>query len=635
MKDSNSKEISPERPILPPDQRTIGLSQGVLYGMGCGIGGSIFILLGTGIEVAGPGVLISLIFGGILIFFIALNYSEVSISLPISGGAYNFSKEGMGGFLAFIIGFFLWIANIAAFSFSAQAFTLVIEVFFPVLRPVAIIIAISIIIFISIAVFRTKMLAIRTLILLTLILISIFGIFIISGLFIAPVTNSSNFNPSYLSSKTNPFSIIQMFSLLFVFFTSITSNLAYLNSDFKNPSKTIPRVNILAIITTLFIYLAISYVVLINIGSDVKDITKTPLLLADVLFNILGPIGFILMGIAAIISTIIAMNAALGSATSVFAALARDKYFPQRFAKINEKTGVPVQALILTTVISLIFTIIAYIYASIGFTAEITVFIYFFGLAFINFAVFRLRYKRKELDRPFKAPFFPFLPIIVTLICLILAFVLEFNAILLGLIILAIGLGYYLLTLADRHSIIITLAGIKFSSLIFMGVMIWTVANIAILSSTIVGLNIIFREIFLRVLIYICIFGLVTVILDIIPLRELAYLFIKKVDKDKVAINIGVGQIIELNEKTLKRIHKINDGIAIGQIISSAFIFFLVIIIEMNFLSIEEIKFFPTSFPQITAEFFFSASLVLLGICFCLSGIQSLYINRELVSIGI
>jgi amino acid transporter len=86
--------------VLPT--RNIGLLAGVLYGIGCGIGGSIFILLGTAIEEANSGVLFSLILGGILIILIALNYSELSTSLPISGGAYNFSKEALGGFLAFI-----------------------------------------------------------------------------------------------------------------------------------------------------------------------------------------------------------------------------------------------------------------------------------------------------------------------------------------------------------------------------------------------------------------------------------------------------------------------------------------------------------------------------------------------------
>ena len=49
-------------------ERTFSVRKSILYGIGCGIGGSIFVLLGTGINEAGPGVLISLILGSIDFF---------------------------------------------------------------------------------------------------------------------------------------------------------------------------------------------------------------------------------------------------------------------------------------------------------------------------------------------------------------------------------------------------------------------------------------------------------------------------------------------------------------------------------------------------------------------------------------
>ncbi|MHA1240707.1 MAG: amino acid transporter, partial [Promethearchaeota archaeon] len=70
MSETESKDILP--------QRTITLSQGVLYGVGCGIGGSIFVLLGIGIDEAGSAIFFSLLLGGILIFFTGLNYAELS-----------------------------------------------------------------------------------------------------------------------------------------------------------------------------------------------------------------------------------------------------------------------------------------------------------------------------------------------------------------------------------------------------------------------------------------------------------------------------------------------------------------------------------------------------------------------------
>ncbi|MFX1375955.1 MAG: APC family permease [Promethearchaeota archaeon] len=622
-----------EQELVVPS-RTISLSSGILYGIGCGIGGSVFILLGTAIGEAQSGVLISLILGGVLIFITALNYSELSTSLPVSGGAYNFSKEALGGFLAFIIGFFLWIANIATFSFSAQAFVVVIEEFFPspIMKDLFIVIAISSILFTAIIVFRTQKLALKTLISLTIGLLVIFGIFIISGFFIAPITNESNFDPKFLTSKTDLLSVILMFSFLFIFFTSITSNLAYLNADLKNPSKNIPKTNIFAIIITLLIYLSITTVSMINIGNNSDE---SPILLALILNDILGFTGYLLMGIAATISTFIAMNAALGSAISVMHALARDHYLSQKLLKTNKKKNVPTFILIITSGIAILFTILAIMFASVGFTANITTFIYFFGLAFVNFAAVNLRYKRKELDRPFKAPFFPYLPFIVGSTCLVLAFVLNINAVLLGLIILVIGVMYYLLTIADRHSIIFTLAGMKFFALILVGIFIWIINNLSTLQSPTQGLITIFSFVLLRILIFICIFSIGTIFLDIFPLKELVYFFIKRINKKEVAIDVGVGRIIELKKIKSKLIYSINVIIGIIQIISSLFIFSIISLFTLEIISIENISFGSTSFPQETAEFLFNSLLLFFGITLLFGGIFSLYLNRETKSLGI
>jgi amino acid transporter len=621
--------------ILPT--RNVGLLAGILYGIGCGIGGSVFILLGSAIEEAQSGVLISLILGGILIFITALNYSELSTSLPISGGAYNFSKEALGGFLAFIIGFFLWIANIAAFSFSAQAFTVVIGAFFSgtFLQYLFIPIAILSILFTAIVMFRTQRIALRTLVSLTIILLIIFGIFIFAGFFIAPSTNPSNFDPSFLISETNFFVVIFWFSSLFIFFTGITSNLAYLNADLKTPSKNIPKTNIFAIVVTLLIYLSMTIVVMINIGSYSSDLTESPILLAFIMNDILGFPGYLLMGIAAMISILITMNAALGSAVSVMYALARDHYISKRFLKVSKKTKVPTLALSITTILAIIFTVLAIAFANVGFTANITTFIYFFGLAFVNFAAVILRYKRKELDRPFKAPFFPYLPIIVGSTCLIISFVLNPNTILLGLIILFVGITYYLLTIADRHSVILTLAGLKFLALILVGIFIWILNNFSVLISPIIGFPTTFSLVLLRVLIFFCFFAIGTIFFDIIPLREVVYFFIRRVNKKEVAIDIGIGQIIELKKGKAKLIYNINIIVSIIQIFSSLFIFVIVSLFALDIISIDSITFGSIIISQTTAEFLFNATLIFLGTTLLFGGLFSLFLNKETKTLGV
>ena len=627
--------VQEQEEVLPI--RDLRISQGTLYGIGCGIGGSIFILLGTAIDVAGPGVMISLILGGIIIFLTALNYSELSTSLPISGGSYSLSKEGMGGFSAFITGFFFWVANMATCTFSALALVItIIDIFFPFLISLSYLISIPIAIIailgMAIFVFRTQRIAMRTLINLTIVLLAILFVFVIFGLLIAPITNISYYNLEFLYTRTNFFGIIQMFSLLFICFTSITTNIAQLNSEFKNPARSIPRVNIYALFITLGIYLLITFVVLINGGNDPSGLGESSVLLANIFFNILGPFGFILMGVGAIISTLIAMNASLGSAVSILHALARDNYIPKRVVKVNKKTGVPTLALVITTIIVIAFTIMI----EINVVAEMTSFIYFFALAAVNFAAVRLRYKRTELDRPFKAPFFPFLPLIVGSICLVLAFSLSLIAVVLGVIVGLVCLSYYVLIFADRTSITLTLAGVKLLAVIGLGVLIWIINNLGLVSSVIPGMSFTFTYVLMRILIFCCVFAIGTVILDIIPLREFVYFFTKKIDKGSVAINLGSAAIINLDEKKLKFIHYANILIGIIQMMASFFIFLgMAIIIGSNTVSIENITIGNTIISQATSEYIFLSILILFGVSLFFSGLVYLYRDRETSSLGL
>lgn len=624
MTESKKEEILPKK--------NLKLSQVVVYGIGCGIGGSIFILLGTGIASAGPGILISLILGGILIFFTGLNYSELSTSLPIAGGAYNFTKEGLGGFLAFIIGFFLWIANIAACSFSAQTFALVIN---EVLKanniitftPYIVLIGILPLLLTSLVIFRTQKIAIRALLISTLILIGMFIFFIFSGLIISPIFQTSSFSFDYLFSGTSFFGVISAFSLLFLLFTSITSNLAFVNAGLKNPSKNIPKSNIYAILITLGIYLSITIAVLLNIEVGSTDLTGTPVLLADVLKNILGPFGFYFMAAAALISTTIAINAALGSAVSVITALARDRYIPKKIRAVKKRTDMPALALMITAFLAIIFTI----FAGIGLTAETTNLIYFIGLAAVNYAAVKLRRKRKELDRPFKAPFFPFLPILLFICFLAFAvlfgIIISIEALFLAVIISIIGVAYYLLTIADKPSISLTLAGIKFFAVIVIGFVIWIVNNFSSVSSFTVSMN--------RILIIIGIFTIGTVIFDLLPLRQVIYYFIKKMDRAKVAIRFGNAQIIELGKKRSKIIHVVNNIITSFQFVSIISIFSIVYLLLNNIMVIEEINLGTTIISKEAGRYLFISILMFFGIVLFFSTVILWYRNRELKQLGI
>jgi APA family basic amino acid/polyamine antiporter len=76
-----------------------------MLGIGAIIGTGIFVLTGQAAGThAGPAVVISMILAGIVSAFAALCYSEFAASVPISGSAYAYGYGTLGEFVAWIIG---------------------------------------------------------------------------------------------------------------------------------------------------------------------------------------------------------------------------------------------------------------------------------------------------------------------------------------------------------------------------------------------------------------------------------------------------------------------------------------------------------------------------------------------------
>jgi hypothetical protein len=370
--------------------------------------------------------------------------------------------------------------------------------------------------------------------------------------------------------------------------------------------------------------------VLLTIGENPADLSGTPVLLADVFENVFGPFGFYIMIFAAIISTLIAINAALGSAVSIITALARDRFLPEKIRDTKTKSDLPIMGLIISVMLILIFTI----FAGIGLTAEITNFIYFFALAFVNYAAVKLRRKRKELDRPFKAPFFPVLPIFIFICFLafavILGVIISIQALVLGLIILIIGFTYQLLVMTDKPSKNLTLTGVKFFFSLIIGLFIWAINNFSDVNPNLAIIN--------RVLIILCVFTFITVIFDLLPLRELAYYYVKFIDKERVAINIGSAQIIDLGKKRSKIIHNINLLIAVLQFISGVVIFGIVFMFVNNSVSIQDVfvtlGISITNIPGFAGTTLFTSILFIFGTILFIFGILSWYRIKEIKSLG-
>jgi APA family basic amino acid/polyamine antiporter len=99
----------------------------IAIGLGSMIGGGIFTTIGTGVQGAGPAVIVSYLLAGATAFFAALCYAELGSMVPIAGSAYSYTYATLGKVAAWIIGFALLFEYGISAAPVAQQFSAAIQ----------------------------------------------------------------------------------------------------------------------------------------------------------------------------------------------------------------------------------------------------------------------------------------------------------------------------------------------------------------------------------------------------------------------------------------------------------------------------------------------------------------------------
>src|SRR3954453_9071351 len=83
--------------------RSIGLFQLSVFGIGATIGTGIFIVLTAAVPVAGPAVIVSFVFAGVVAGLTAISYAELASAVPVSGSSYSYAYATLGEGVAMVV----------------------------------------------------------------------------------------------------------------------------------------------------------------------------------------------------------------------------------------------------------------------------------------------------------------------------------------------------------------------------------------------------------------------------------------------------------------------------------------------------------------------------------------------------
>lgn len=387
-------------------QKNLGIAAALSTVVGMVIGGGVFFKPQAVYTLTGgaPGLgILAWIIAGIMTITAGLTAAEVSAAIPKTGGMMVYIEEIYGKKLGFLTG---WMQTVLFFPATAAA----IAVMFGqqaalLLNNSSLVMPMSIGVILLIGILNTfgskTSGAIQTVS--TVCKLIPLGLIIVFG-FIKGSGDNPIMNP-LVAEGIRPMGIIGQLLVAILFAYDGWINVGALAGEMKNPGKDLPK----AIIGGLSIVMAIN--VVINLAylwvlpaSELAQYASPASIVAEKIF---GPVGGKLINVGILVSVFGCLNGYLLTGPRIPYTLANQKLLPATFGKLN-KNGVPANATLFMVVLSVIYALSG----QFNLLSDLSMFAIwaFYTLTFIG--VIKLRKTQPDLERPYKVPFYPVIPII-------------------------------------------------------------------------------------------------------------------------------------------------------------------------------------------------------------------------------
>ncbi len=325
----------------------IGFFEVSAIGIGGMVGGGIFAVLGLAVQLSHGGAPVAFLIAGLVALVTSYSYSKLSVALPSEGGTVSFLDKAFGpGLITGTTNILLWISYIVMLSVYSYAFGSYGAALFPHGTEIFwkhFLITFSVIAITVLNIFSAKLIgeaedwivAIKLLILLLFVAIGFWGI---KQVRLAP------------SNWSSPMNLISGGMIIFLAYEGFEL-IANTAKDVRDPSKTLPRAYYVSVIFVIILYILVAAVTVGNLPFA-QIVNAKDYALAEAAKPFLGQAGFLMITIAALLSTSSAINATLYGSARLSYIIARDGELPETLEKnIWHK---PIEGLLITSVATII-----------------------------------------------------------------------------------------------------------------------------------------------------------------------------------------------------------------------------------------------------------------------------------------
>ncbi len=457
-------------------RRVLGPLHLTSLGVGCIIGTGIFVLTGVAAhDKAGPALTLSFCVAGLACILAALCYAEFAAMVPVAGSAYTYAYATLGEVFAWIIGWDLVLEYTVASATVAHGWSHYFQDFISIFgfhipkhfsnapfdflpatghlvltgtwfdAPAIVIAAIvTVILVIGIqesATINTAMVIIKVAIVLFVIIVGAFYVKPANWHPFAPFgyTGISMFGKTLFGQTGKggePLGVLAGSAMIFFAYIGFDSVSTHAE-EAKNPQRDIPIGIMASLVLCTILYIAVSAVLTGMVPYDKINIDAP---VSDAFRQVGLPWAQFLISLGAIAGITSVLLVLMLSQPRVFLAMARDGLVPPSiFGAIHEKFRTPYKSTILTGIV--VATLGAFIPLRI--LAELVNIGTLLAFVIVCAAVLVMRKIHPEVERPFKCPMVPIVPIGGILLCLMLMFSLPAENWIRLIVWLAIGLAIY------------------------------------------------------------------------------------------------------------------------------------------------------------------------------------------------
>jgi APA family basic amino acid/polyamine antiporter len=422
---ANDRASSTPAPA-PGLRRVLGLTEVTAGGIGIIIGAGIYVLLGAATAQAGASVWLSFVLAAVLSTLTGLSYAELSSMFPSAAGEYEYTRQAMPEWVAFVVGWMMIVGLVVAAATVSLGFGRYVGHFVEVSPRIA---GLALLALVSLVATGGIKQSARLTVLMSAVQVG--------GLLLIVVIGLPHLGEVNLLAGRGTGAVLGAAALVFFAFIGFDEVIT-LAEETRDPTRTVPRALLLALGLSTLLYLAVAVSAVSVLGPAALAASPRPL--ADVMAHDLGRASGGVVAVIALVSTANTTLLAVTAASRVIYGMATRAALPARLARVHPGRRTPGYAIAVVAVVAAAFAVLG----DLTLIAAVTDFAVYLVFLAVNATVIVLRRFRPEMARPFKVPGglagVPVVPVLGVVSVVVMMAHLDMRAVALGAGLSAIGL---------------------------------------------------------------------------------------------------------------------------------------------------------------------------------------------------